>query len=208
MYHRFFVVSEGPLIEAMRSVIGQRRKSERAIRAFMKKHGVTNVCVRDAASYRFDLKEYKNYDQSKWRKTKPVRGAYYFVPRKNTPNGKVLAEEVKALPSHPSFNKALEVVPDLPVGFPCVIEGNTGYSPYIRFYSMRDPALVLVSIPWKETDEKELAAYKKQAASKKRHTWSASLDYAQWTPPDWMREIKEWEALKIIDDYDTGENGA
>lgn len=198
-YQRFFTAGKGtPLDVALRAILKQRALAAKAVQKFARANGISNVYGNSWESYRFDLKDYKNYDAQKWRKTKPVRGQWFFVPRLNTPEGKALAEQVKALPPFPSWNTALDAVPGLHHGFPAIIEGSTGYSPYVKFYT-KD--LVLIAIPWRDEDPKKLEKYRKQHGTKGQREWSATMEYLLWTPPDWLHEIKEWEALKLIDEH-------
>jgi len=204
MDYRYFQVTEGPLFDAFVKIVEQRRKAGVALRKFMKKHGISDTYGGAPAEYRFDLDDPANRDDKKWRKVKQRGGRFFWEARKNTPEGKALAAEVAALPVYPAFNDALDVVPGLTGGMPLVIDGNAGYRAHIRFYSMRDPKVIIVAVPWKEVDAKKLAAYKKQAASKKRNHWCHELEFAQWTPPAWMVEMKEWEALRLIDETQQG----
>ena len=198
MRHRYFIDTCGPLFQRMHEVVTERRAASGVLMAFAKEIGASAMYGDSPATYRFDFPRDADANPDTWCKTKPRRGVYYYRPRRNSPSGKAMAERIKLLPACPQVDAALDVVPNLPAGFPVVIEGGMGYSPFIRFNSLRDPAVVVVAVPWRDVDPAELAAYVKQAESKKRHTWCASMDFAQWTPPDWLREVKEWEVERLI----------
>lgn len=196
---RYFQVdADSPFADKLREVFAQRVKSRTALNKFLKRIKATQMYGTDAANYQFDFKSDSDADPKVWAKTKPYRNTYYFRPKKNTPEGKAMAAEIKALPAYPDPATALQTIPKLPCGFPVVIEGNTGYRPFIRFANM-DKGIMIVSIPWVDVPKKELDEYIKQANSgEKRHSWCSRMDYAQWKPPSWMQELKEWEALKVI----------
>lgn len=198
MRHRYFIADKGtPLVNRMKELHAARCAATKDLLAFVKDIGASEMYGSSPATYVFDFKCSGDADQKTWRKTPPRRGTYYFTPRKNTPEGKAMAARIKALPECPRMADALKTVPELPVGFPCVISGGTGYSPFLRYYNLDKP-LAIVSIPWRDHDEAEIEKYKAENAAGTHY--SASMDYAQWTPPEWLTEIKEWQALKIIDE--------
>lgn len=199
MRHRYFIAPNSPLTDRLKEIGAERKKAGETLLAFIKEIGASQMYGSSPESYRFDFKASSDADPAIWRKTKPYRSEYFFVPKKNTPEGKAMAARIKALPPCPPMDDALRVVPQLPVGFPCVIENGRGYRPFIRYWNP-DTETLVVSIPWRDVPAEELAEYVKQAESDERHSWSASLDYAQWQPPKWLIEVKEWEALKLIDD--------
>jgi hypothetical protein len=200
MYHRYFKARAGsPVHKKIVELNTWREKNGKVVRAFMKKHGITQMYGTSPLNYRFDFDRASDADAQKWAKTRVVRGTYYFVPRKNTTEGKELLAEMKALPPVPSLQDALQTIPGLQVNFPCVIDGGCGYRPFIKFWTKKS-SLLIVSVPWKDVDAKKLAAYERQAKSKKRHSWDMSMDHALWQAPTWLKEIKEWEALKLIEE--------
>lgn len=199
MRYRFFIAPNSPLTARLHEVGTERKAAGEVLIAFMKEIGASNMYGTSPNDYRFDFERDALADKAIWRKTKPYRGEYFYVPRKNTPEGRAMQARIKALPVCPAMQDALRVVPELPCGFPCVIEDSTGYRPYIKYWNPVTETLV-VSIPRADVDPQRLAEYIEQANSPDRHSWSSSLDYAQWQPPEWLIEIKEWEALKLIAD--------
>ena len=193
--HRFFMCLPGsPLHDRLIALVQERREAANVIKAFADEIGASRVYGNCPKTYLFDFPSSSAADSAVWAKTKPRRGEYFSRPRKNTQEGKAMAARIAKLPKFPSSDEALKVT-GLPVGFPCVIDGRTGYSPFIKLHK---PELTIVSTPWRDVDPEELAAYVEQRNSEKPNRWCASLDYAQWQPAPWMKEIKEWEALKII----------
>lgn len=201
MYHRFFTVDETtPLFKEIKKLVEQRRKAHGVLNQFLKDHGIDTLYGNSPATYVVDFKSSKDVDLQTWAKTKPRRGEYFFRPRKNTPEGKALLAKMKELPTYPDLNDALRTVPNLHHGFPCFVDGNTWYKPHLRFFSLRK-GIAILSVPWRDEDQKMLAEYKAQRdGDAERSEWSAYKDYMLWTPPEWLTEVKEWEALKIIDE--------
>jgi hypothetical protein len=178
---RHFVAPIGsPAFDRFLTVREQRLSAAATIKAFMAEIGASNVVGTSPATYRVDFN--KEPDRNVWSKTKPVRGTYYFKPRKNTPGGKEIADRIKALPECPSWDSIIESIPDLPVGYPLVFEGSHCYFAGVMYASEKS-GLLIVRVPWREGDG-----------------GGFEDDHANWMPPDWLREVKEWEALKLIDD--------
>lgn len=176
---RFFVAGKNsPLRAELLRIANVRRKNHAALRKFMKKHGVTNAYGTEPKQYRFDV---DNADPVKWAKTKPQRGQFFYVPKKTTPEGKALRAEVNALPDMPTLESAINIVPGLNSNFPMVFTESRAYYPFIRFHS---GDLTIVIVPTVDKKPKN----------------NVNLDAYNWTPPPWLREVKEWEALKLIDE--------
>jgi hypothetical protein len=197
MRHRYFLAEVGsPLMLRLHELHQQRVAAHDALKAFIEEIGASNLYGNSPAGYVFDFDNAP--DKQVWRKTPTRRGQYFFTTRKNTQEGKAMAERIKALPDFPRADDALRMIPNLGVGFPCVIEGGRGYSPFIRFADT-DQGVCVVSIPWRDFPAEELANYQAEHAAGTHY--SASYVHALWTPPEWLREVKEWEALKVIEDY-------
>ena len=109
-------------------------------------------------------------DSDKWVKRKGRFTRYR--PRKNTKAGKALAAEVAALPTFPNAQSAVSAIPNTE-HCDLVFDGRYMKRPHIRFYNEKAGVLI-VGIPQYE-----------------KHPF---------IPPKWMKEIKEWEALKLIDE--------
>lgn len=181
---RFFIANgkKTPLHVEIARRVKARRAATSAIKAFMVKHDIDNMYGTKPSEYLFDPKDGNNYDKQKWSVVKRPRGAWYIRPRRNTPEGKALAEEVKALPECPNLEDAIGVVPGLG-RFPMIFTSNRAFYPFIRHFNHKT-GLAVIEVPSWEGKTK-VADHK--AAQ-------------QWTPPPWLREVKQWEALKAIDE--------
>lgn len=194
--HRFFLITSGPFVDRYQDLRQIRIDASVHIKAFMTEVGASQCYGTSPATYMFDFDSAAEVDMQAWAKTKPRRGEYFFRPRRGTAVGKAIAARIKALPESPSFSDALALT-GLDYGFPVVIDGDSGYRPYIRFASVKTPVIFIVSVPWRDFPTTELTKYEKDRKAGTR--MSSSLDHALWAPPEWMVEIKEWEALKLID---------
>lgn len=181
---RFFIAtsSNTPLHTEIARRVKARRAATGTIKKFMATHDIDNMYGTKPSEYLFDPKDCNNYDKQKWSVVKRPRGVWYIRPRRNTPEGKALAEEVKALPEVPNIDDAITAVPGL-YRHPMVFTGTTAFYPFIRFFDHKT-GLAIVEVPsW----EGKTSSRDHKAAQ-------------QWTPPSWLREVKEWEALKAIDE--------
>lgn len=195
--HRFFTAdATSPLVVKLNELRAARVAAFDTIKAFLDKIGASAMYGNSPATYKFDFdgENYDKLDMNVWCKTKPHRGTFYLRPRKNTPGGKALAAEIKELPAFPDYSQALSTIPDLPYEYPVVVYGNKWYQPFIKYWNHVTNA-VLVSVPWRDYTAAEIAEYKAQD-----NEWSLSKDFGGWVPADWLKEMKEWEALKLIED--------
>jgi hypothetical protein len=192
--NRFFKIVDGPVWDQFIADRKLRIAAEKTIKQFMKSIGADNAYGSGPTSYCFTFPRSTKVDLTMWTPNKRIKGAYYPAKR-----GKAAAElraSFAELPVYVDINRCLTTV-DLHPGFPSLIEASRGYSPHLRFYSI-DEHLIIIQVPWKEVSKAEMDKY--IAAHEKGLHSSAMYDYLRWTPHESMIEIKEWEALKIIDE--------
>lgn len=197
MEHRYFRVSDGPVWDRFLALRTERIAAEKVVRAFIKSIGADNCYGRDPNSYAFSFPKEKREAIRKsamWVAHPRIGGAYY--PSKRLAAARELREQVKALPPFPDINEALREV-GLYHGFPALIEGNHGHSPWIRFFSV-DDRIIVIAVPWRLVNPKDMAKYQRERKAGKH--MSAEMDYLAWEPAESLHEMKEWEALKLIDD--------
>jgi hypothetical protein len=206
MHHKYYIVKDGPLVERFMAIRKEREEAYGTLKSFCDEIGASSMYGDSPAAYLFDFPsdKIKGLCRETWTTTKPVRNTYYFRPKKNTPKGKEMMARIKALPACPVEKDALKAIPGLAVDWPAVTEGHTWYSPFIRYYNLEIP-IFIISVPFNDYTPEEIAEYRAEREKPKgeRSHWSGSLDHALWEAPEWMREVKEWEALKIIDDGGT-----
>lgn len=183
---RFFIAdADSPLHAEIARLADGHRAAYSVLKAFTDKHGLSAMYGTKPSEYLFDQKITNGrytYDEQKWTKVKRPRGRWLLRPRRNTAEGKALAEEVKALPECPTVEDAINIIPGLG-RYPMIFTDSRVYYPFLRFFDHKT-GLAIVEVPsWK--GETTVADHKQAQ---------------QWTPPPWLREVKEWEALKAIDE--------
>lgn len=124
---------------------------------------------------------------------KKVHSGWY--PKKNSKKGKELCarlDKVKALPE----NSCLAVVglPSSPTIFGC----GKCYTPTVLEIPS-DPIVCYVAVPWYDEDPEILEKYKEDRANGTH--FRRDLDSILWEPTTDMEEIKEWEYLKAIEEW-------
>lgn len=197
VYHRFFRVTEGELLDEVRRLMDQREEARKAIVALSRELGCEIKAYESGGIAGFAFK--KKPDQEIWKQ--PNRYGLYW-PRKNTAAGKEMWARIKQLPEFPGVNGALRVA-GLNVGFPCLIAGRTGYSPVLWGYPAK--GVIFVKVPWRDEDPERLATYQRDKTD--GICFSADLDHLLWVPPAYMQEIKEWQALKEYEELSATEAG-
>lgn len=195
--NRYFKTSfSSPLGVMLSAILKEERAARAAIHPLQKEYGFSKAYGSGVDAMRFDFDRADSVDPKVWAKTRPMRGTYYFVPNKRTAEGKALREKLKAVPEFRSLHACLEAV-KLHWRFPCLIdEDSYGHRPVLRYLN-KDKDVIIILVPWRDVPKKEMDQYKRD--NKKGIYMSAELDYLQWEAPDFLTEIKEWEALKIIE---------
>lgn len=177
--YRYFLCTDSPLDAAIDAVDKQRKKAHKAVKKFMKEVGATNAYGNSPAEYKFDLQRNVKHGPE-WKILKGSRGYYWYVPRKNTPEGKALAERVKALPPFPTLESAIE--PNVPgYGHASVLSGMSMYRDYMPLLQPESPGKWLVVIAMLDSEQRVSDKPSKRKIDVK----------------PWMREIKKWEFERL-----------
>lgn len=200
IYHHYFRVTTGPLIEAGRALMQRRSEAIDVIKAFCAEIGATNVRTYtsgDLAGFDFDTPP----DARVW--ASPTKSGMYR-PRANTKAGRELKARVDALPKVPDLSSTISEV-GLCHNFPALIQGRMGYSSVA--FGAPERGVMFVKVPWRDEDPQELAEYKQQRESDKPTRVSCSLDHLLWTPTADMIEVKEWEVLREVEEINAAIKG-
>jgi len=191
VYRRFFKVTSGEMITRIKEI---RKVNEAAIvkyKAFLEKIGAKEqFYIRDErmVGILFDGEP----DRYLFKK---VHSGWW--PKKNTKKGKELNNELKAIKTIPESD-CLKVVGLS--GSPTIFTDGKCYFPTLVTIPS-DPPILLVKIPWYDEDPEKV---KKYIADKEKGVHlNRNLDAILWEPSPEMEEIKEWEYLKIIDDWNS-----
>jgi hypothetical protein len=194
MFWRFFLVMPGnPIWDAFMEDQKLRDEARKIVVPFMESIGADHCFGNNGDNYSFTFKDAP--DLAIWRRQSHHKS---YRPHQRRKNASEMAKAVKALPASPSYNEVFRAT-GLYYGFPCIIDGNNGYRPALRYYNVAGPkAKLLLQVPWEQYDEDEMLQYRLDNAADKHG--NATNDYLQWIPHSSMIEIKEWEALKILDE--------
>lgn len=201
MHARFFIARKGSTVfSAFSEDYKQRNTARIALQAFLKDIGAESIYGTSPASYCFDFET--KPDQGIWRRH--VNGRQWVV-RKRGANAKAMQERIDALPPAPGVQDCLRALgPCLWPNAFLVSDGRLMHRPHLRFYTMREPdPLLVLEIPWRDVDPEKRAEYDKR--HDEGNAWSMDMDYLSWVPSADLEEIKEWEALKLIDERDVKE---
>lgn len=134
-------------------------------------------------------------DQSIFKKVS--RGIWY--PKKNNKTGKELDKRIRSL-SLVDIQSSLKLI-----GLdssPSIFDSDNGvcYRP-ILIHVPTDPLRVFIKVPWWNCGPKELENYKK--SNDLGILGDSNYDALLWEPPIGLIEVREWELIKEIDDYNS-----
>lgn len=192
IYKRYFRVTTGPLIDAVKEIHKQQTAAVGQIRELINELGAKDAKLGaegNIIGFTFD----ETPDSKLWKRTR--RGWYY--PKQSSNAGRDLIKRIKALPKHPSYDEAVLAIGLIP-GFPALVDTYKGVGHSVTLSGHIDLGVWFVTVPWEDIDPGELEQYKRDKASGKR--WSASLDHLCWEPTADLIEVKEWQVLKEIDE--------
>lgn len=190
IYFRFFRVTDGPIMDRAREIKAANVEARKVIIAFSDEIGATNWWQnRDGGVIGFSFEQ---PDEKIWRETR-----WGYLPRKSTKIGKELYRRIMLLPAMTPVSSAF-TVSGLIMRAPVVIEGNVGH--YVTASGSPKIGVMFARVPWRDIDPAELDQYR--ADQKDGNGWSLCLQHLIWEPAPEMRmvELKEWEALKEIDE--------
>lgn len=198
MYHRYFKVTSGPLIEELIKIREQRNESLAQWKAFALEIGAKEWLLYSNGAFGGFYFETPP-DMSIWKQNKGDKG---LTPRHSVPSGKELWNRIGKLPRMIPFDNALSAIKldDCPVIF------SDRYAHRCTIFGCFNENVFFVKVPWvklSEADEVRFAEYKDNKASEEPRLWYESeFDHLMWTPHDSLVEVKEWEVLKWKDEQE------
>lgn len=191
---RFFIVTEGPILDELKIIRDWNDRCFKAAEKLGKSFG-----ARSAASYRGTwLYQFSKAPDTLWKRELRHGGKDYYKPVQKSGEGRRIAAAIKQLDYPRDASSALSAI-GLFTG-PAVVEGHTWYRPVLWGW-WADP-LFLVKVPWRHFDPEILDAYKLMRTA--GEYGCGAYDHALWAPHSSMREVKEWEALKIDAEHREG----
>lgn len=192
---RFFEVTEGPLIDAMREISEEKRAAFEAAKELGKSFGASEAVIY-GGRWLFGFE--REPDDVLWKVEFQQDGHRYYKPVRRTLLGRRWADAIKKLTVPRHHDNALLVL-NLPTG-PAVIEGRHWYKPVV--WGWLDVPLFLVKVPWRAYAPEILDAYRAMRAGDEY--FSTAMDHALWVPHPTMREVQEWQALKTTAERNAG----
>jgi len=189
VYRRFFKVTSGDMLEKIEEIQEINKKARKEYKKFMDKIGAEkDYYVRDQRLVGIIFKE--EPDRYLYKRLK-----YGWWPKKNTKAGNELNAQLKSIKTLPE-NSCLELI-----GLsssPTIFMGGKCYRPTLVTIPSAPPIL-LVSVPWYDEKPDTLAGYIEDKA--KGNHRNCNYDAILWKPITGMEEIKEWQYLQAIDDW-------
>lgn len=191
MYHRYFKVTSGPLIDELNRIRASRDAAFEQWKVFCEEIGANQYLLFSNGSFGGFMFP-SPPDMNVWKKNKRDKG---YTPRKTSPAGKELWKKIQSMPIMEPFDNAL-VKLDLPVRFPVIFHGQYAYR--CTLCGFFKEGVFFVKVPWKDVDPKELEQYKIDRDAGTRG--NCEYEHLLWTPRESMTEVKEWEFLKWQDE--------
>lgn len=190
IYSRYFRVTSGPLMEAAKQLEEDNKASRATLLAFAQEVGALGTYVQRDGSFggvSFALPP----DSTLWKRNRKD-GLYW--PSKKTKAAAELRKRVADLPAVRPLSSLLPHIQLHPY-FPVLIHEGRGYSATIG--GSVALGLLIVRVPWKDADPKEVEQYRHDNAQGTH--FSMTMDHLLWTPPPDLVEIKKWEAERDIE---------
>ena len=189
VYRRFFKVTSGDMLSKIEEIRKVNEAAMKKYKLFLKNIGAKEqfyISDERMVGILFDGEP----DRYLFKK---VRNGWW--PKKNTKKGKEMNKELKAIKTMPE-NSCLRLV-GLSASPSIFLDGRCHFATMVVIPS--EPPVILVNIPWYDENQEKI---KKYLDDKKRGVHhSCNMDTILWKPTPEMKEIKEWEYMKIIDDW-------
>lgn len=190
VYRRYFRVDEGPLISAAAEAIAINKKAEDDYQKILKEIGAMDTQWYQVKGKLTEIMFEGCPDLHLFKRTK--NGWY---PKKNNKEAKAIATRFEAVQTvnTSACLKEVGLLHDFPVLFG---EGKCYYNvlTILRF----EPIVCFVNIPWYDIDPEKLEKYKN---TDRKNRQDSNMDYLLWEPTRDMVEVKEWEFLRAIEEY-------
>ncbi len=189
VYRRYFKVAKGPLVDA---VVHARQVNKEAWEKYQEilsdigaKPGyyqTRNCLVAVVFEKEPDRYLYK-------------RSGKGWYPKRNIKEGRALHERFAAVKTIDEQKCLKEVgLTDNPT----IFGSNRAHCPSLTIIPSDTPVL-FVLVPWYDEDPEKLARYVKDR--EKGSHYNGTLDAVLWCPTKDMLEVKEWEYLRSIDEW-------
>jgi hypothetical protein len=184
VYHRYFRVTEGPLIARIDEIFTERDGAAKAWDLLCKEIAAASAHAGSSfAGFKFKPPGPDNPEN--WKQSGSL-----WLPKKSTKAGKVLQQRIDAMVAPKRVQDALSVV-DLHGG-PSLVDGNRWYGSTLCGKGV--PGVWFVSVPWRDEDPEKLEKYLIDRSAGTH--MDGCLDHLLWTPPPEFTEVKRWQFEK------------
>jgi hypothetical protein len=187
VYRRYFRVTEGPIVEDAKEVLSVNKKAQEEYSAILEEIGACSTQWWQRGNRLVGIK----FDHSPGNNYKKINPGWY--PKKNTKAGRELCKRLESIETREERFCLRST--KLGTLIPVLFGGGKAYG-VAHVIIPSDPPVVYVSVPWYDEDPGVLSAYKND----KNHI-SANLDHLLWEPTEHMRECKEWEYKRAIEEW-------
>ena len=191
VYRRYFRVTTGPLIAAVKDSIKVNGLAAKQYLKIAKEIGASDTFLHvDNRLTGFIFEGM--VDKTLFRQARNRNGWY---PKKTSKVGRNLCKRLKAIETY-GEDKLLHSI-DIHSKYAFMTSNRMHISTVV--FIPTEEIVAFVSIPWKDINPKELEEYK-LARAKRKHM-SAELDHLLWEPDEHLVAVKEWQCIKEIDEW-------
>lgn len=193
VYRRYFKVTEGPVIAAVKEVEEINDIARKEYRKIIEEIGAKPEYYTYGVAPSGFIFE-KTPDSGVFKKTK--NGGYY--PKKNCKEGRELTKRIESIVTK-STDYPLTAVGLNDGGFPRIFGANRAYKATIVTIP-QDPPVVYISIPWYDEDPDVIEKYKADRAAG-AFGGNRNIAAILWEPTADMVEVKKWEVDRHIEEW-------
>lgn len=118
-----------------------------------------------------------------------------YRPKLNTKAGKDLKKKISSIKT--KDNQSLLKI----VGLNNMIFSDKGLNRSKLVVLPYKNPIGILSIPWEDEDPEKIEAHRNKVYDLGDDDYEDLLDHLLWLPPKGFEEIKKWEILKLIDEY-------
>ena len=192
VYRRYFRVTEGPLIDAVKECLVINDAAKKEYNAILSKIGAEEgYYLNDHRLVAFTFPE--SPDPKVFKKHPKTPDGWH--PKKNCKEGKEIAKAIEAVKTK-NVNDCMATVG---LNFSLrIISDNIGHKAAM-FVIPADPMTIFVSVPWYDEAPEELEKYRKDRKAGRR--LCMNFDAVLWEPTPEMTEVKGWEAEKAVQEW-------
>ncbi len=190
VYRRYFKITAGPIIEAAEEVLAVNNRAKKEYKALLAEYNAKKEYYHRDDKMVGILFEGEP-DRHLFKKLK-----HGWWPKKNSKAAMAVWEKFNAVKT----KKSEDLLPMMNISPGPVLFGGGKCHFSLLVIIPSEPPVIHVSIPWYDEDPANIKKYKVDKANG-GSTICGNQEYICWEPTEDMVEIKEWERIKAIDDW-------